>query len=178
MTNRFAVLASMTGVFTLAWVAAPASTAAESRTGKVDVSTTVVASCNINAATLVFASYDPVNTHATATDDATGEITVRCTSGATGITIDLDAGKYNGGTAQRQMANTGNASVLLPYQIHQGSDHQTIWGVAAGGTVRSGTDLNGTGANVTVTMYGRIPAGQLQAISGSYSDTLVSTINF
>jgi len=27
-------------------------------------------------------------------------------------------------------------------------------------------------------MYGRIPPGQLAAIAGPYSDTLVSTINF
>jgi len=29
-----------------------------------------------------------------------------------------------------------------------------------------------------VTMYGRIPPGQLAAVAGGYNDTLVSTINF
>ncbi len=51
-------------------------------------------------------------------------------------------------------------------------------GTGDGGSVRSVADLNGTGSNVAVTMYGRIPPDQLSAIAGTYSDTLVSTIIF
>jgi spore coat protein U-like protein len=38
--------------------------------------------------------------------------------------------------------------------------------------------MNGSGTNVTVTMFGRIPPHQLTATAGTYGDTLVSTILF
>jgi spore coat protein U-like protein len=44
--------------------------------------------------------------------------------------------------------------------------------------VRSGSDLDGTGADVYVTMYGRIPPAQVSASPGTYNDTLVSAVNF
>jgi spore coat protein U-like protein len=178
MSNRIARLVLATAIVFAAVVANHSGTAsAASRTSTVTVTTTVPASCNINAATLAFAAYDPVNTHATAADDATGTITVRCTKGATGITIDLGAGSNNSGS-QRQMVHASDPGVLLSYEIYKESSHSSVWGTGDSGTVYSGSTLDGTGADVQVTMYGRIPAAQLQAIAGSYSDTVVSTINF
>jgi len=153
------------------------SARAASQTSTVDVTTTVAASCTINTATLAFTAYDPINTNASAPDDGTGNITIRCTKGATGITIDLGVGAHNGGN-QRQMVHGTNSSVLLPYEIYKESTRAVVWGTGDSGSVYSGTILDGTGADVAVTMYGRIPAAQLQAISGSYSDSIVSTINF
>jgi spore coat protein U-like protein len=179
MTKRIAIHASAALALLLGMIAIPGtSTAAGSRTGTVDVSTSVAASCNISAATLTFPAYDPVFAHATTPDDATGTITVRCTSGATGITIDLGPGAHNPGNTQRQMVHGANSSILLSYEVYKDTNRTFVWGQGDGGTVRSGTDLDGTGASVEVTMFGRIAQGQVQAISGSYTDTLVSTINF
>jgi spore coat protein U-like protein len=178
MKNRTAQLALAGSALLITIIAgSPSIAVAASRTSSVTVSTTVAASCNINAATLAFASYDPVNTNATTPDDATGGITIRCTKGATGISIDLGQGANNSGS-QRQMVHATDSSVLLNYEVYKESAHSTVWGPGDNGSPLSGSTLDGTGGDVIVTMYGRIPAGQLQAISGAYTDTIISTINF
>jgi len=178
MTIRTAKLTFAAATFATALVAGTLSSAvAGSLTSTVDVSTTVAASCTINTATLTFTAYDPINANASTPDDATGNIVIRCTKGASGITIDLGNGAHNGG-GQRQMANTTNTAVLLPYEIYKEGTRALVWGTGDSGTVYAGATLDGTGADVSVTMYGRIPAAQLQAIAGSYGDTIVSTINF
>ena len=48
---------------------------------------------------------------------------------------------------------------------------EPAFGARVTGSLRSGADMNGTGANVTVTMFGRIPPHQLTATAGTYSDT-------
>ena len=178
MTNRTPKLVFVAATLLIALVLGGQNSAvAASRTSTVTVTTTVSPSCNISAATLAFAAYDPVNTNATIPDDATGGITVRCTKGATGITIDLGAGSNNSGS-QRQMVHATNNTVFLAYEIYKEAGHSNIWGLGDGGAVSSGTTLDGTGSDVVVTMYGRIPAAQLQAIAGNYSDIVVSTVNF
>lgn len=178
MTIRTAKLTFAAATFAATLAAGTLSTAvAGSVTSTVDVSTTVAASCTINTATLAFTAYDPINANASTPDDATGNIVIRCTKGASGITIDLGNGAHNGGS-QRQMVHATNSAVLLPYEIYKEATRALVWGTGDTGSVYSGTTLDGTGADVSVTMYGRIPAAQLQAIAGSYRDTIVSTINF
>jgi spore coat protein U-like protein len=118
-----------------------------------------------------------VNANATRPDDQTGDIVIRCTTGASGITIGLGNGANNVGT-QRRMANSAVTTSFINYEVYKDPGRASIWGVGDGGSVRSGADLNGTGLAVAVTMYGRIPPGQLGAIAGTYNDTLVSAINF
>ncbi len=155
----------------------PEGASAASQTSIVDVSTSVSPSCTIGTAIIAFAPYDPVNTHATVPDDQTGDITIRCTKGTTGITIDLGNGAHNAGN-QRRMSNMASATTLINYEVYQDTGRSSVWGVGDSGSLRSGPDLNGTGAVVSVTMYGRIPPAQLAATAGTYNDTLVSTINF
>lgn len=153
------------------------SASAASQTSIVDVSTSVSPSCTIGTAIIAFASYDPVNMHATVPDDQTGDITIRCTKGTTGITIDLGNGAHNSGN-QRRMINANATAIFLNYEVYQDAGRTKVWGVGDSGSLRSGSDLNGTGLRVSVTMYGRIPPAQLAATAGTYNDTLVSTINF
>jgi spore coat protein U-like protein len=167
------LLASLLGLGSL--LARPAL--AGSQTSTVEVLTSVSASCTIGTAFIVFAPYDPVNTHATIPDDQTGEIVIRCTKGTSGITIDLGNGAHNSGS-QRRMTNAGSSATSLNYEIYKDTGRTSIWGSGDGGSLRSGSDLDGTGAVVSVTMYGRIPPAQLGATAGTYSDTLVSTVNF
>jgi spore coat protein U-like protein len=158
-------------------VGRPGIARATSQTSSVQVSTSVSASCTIGTAAIAFAPYDPVNAHATSADDQSGDIVIRCTKGTSGITIDLGNGAHNTGQ-QRRMANLTSSSTFINYEVYKETSRVSVWGAGDGGSVRSGADLNGTGSVVAVTMYGRIPPGQLGAIAGPYSDTLVSTINF
>jgi spore coat protein U-like protein len=155
----------------------PDAASAASQTSIVAVSTSVSASCTIGTAVIAFSPYDPVNTNATIPDDQTGEIIIRCTKGTSGITIDLGNGAHNTGT-QRRMANVAAANTFINYEVYQDTGRTSVWGTGDGGSRRTGVDLNGTGSIVSVTMYGRIPPGQLGATAGTYNDTLVSTVNF
>ena len=150
---------------------------ATSQSSTVLVSTTIPASCTIGTAAIAFAPYDPVNANATVADDQSGDIIIKCTKGTSGITIDLGNGAHNTGL-QRRMVNSAAPDTFLRYEVYKEPGRATVWGAGDGGSVRSGTDLNGTGGVVAVTMYGRIPPAQLAAIAGGYNDTLVSTINF
>lgn len=151
--------------------------AAGSQTSTVIVTASIPPSCTIGTAAIAFAAYDPVNANATVPDDRTGDIVIRCTKGASGITIGLGNGANNTG-AQRRMTNATDPTTTIDYEVYQDTGRVTIWGPGDSGTARSGRDLNGTGDNITVTMFGRIPPHQLQATAGSYNDTLVSTILF
>jgi spore coat protein U-like protein len=153
------------------------ATASGTQTSTVLVTATIPPSCTIGTAFIAFPAYDPVNAHANVPDDQTGDIVIRCTKGASGITVGLGNGANNTGS-QRRMVNSADPTVTVNYEVYQEPGRMTIWGPGDGGQLRSGADLNGTGSNVTVTMYGRIPPHQLQATAGSYNDTLVSTILF
>lgn len=177
MTHRFAIALSATATAIAALVAIPASTAADPQS-TVTVTASVTASCSISAATLVFGTYDPVNSNASNPADASGDIVVRCTQGSTGAKIDLGGGLHNAANTQRQMVHESDATVLLKYEVYKEAARTSVWGKGDQGTERTGSDMDGTGKDVKVTMYGRIPQAQLQAISGNYSDTLVSTIYF
>jgi spore coat protein U-like protein len=151
--------------------------ASGSQTSTVLVTASIPPSCTIGTAAIAFAAYDPVNANATVPDDQTGDIIIRCTKGASGITVGLGNGANNLG-AQRRMANSADPTTTVDYEVYKETGRTTVWGPGDGGSARSGPDLSGTGTNVTVTMYGRIPPHQLQATAGTYNDTLVSTILF
>lgn len=144
---------------------------AATATANLTVSATVAVNCTISTGTLAFGSYDPVVANASADLDASGTFTVACTKGASGVTIDLgQGGNYSSG---RRMASAGN---FLPYQLHSNSARTAVWGSTSGGaTVAVGAPASK--AAVTHTVYGRIAAGE-DVPAGSYSDTVVATVNF
>jgi spore coat protein U-like protein len=148
-----------------------------SSSSSVLVTTTVPAACTISTAAITFSSYDPVSLHASVPDDQAGTITIRCIKGIAGITIDLGGGANNNGS-QRRMINSASPNTFLNYEVFQDTGRSLVWGRGDNGSVRSGTDLDGTGTDVYVTMYGRIPPAQTSASPGTYNDTLVSSINF
>lgn len=156
--------------------AAPA-VAGGSQSSTVVITASIPPSCTIGTAAVAFNAYDPVNANAAVPDDQTGDIIIRCTKGANGITIGLGNGANNSGN-QRRMVNRSNPAVTIDYQVYQETGRTIIWGPGDGGSLRSGADMNGSGTSVTVTMFGRIPPHQLTATAGTYGDTLVSTILF
>lgn len=147
---------------------ADAPAVAATATANLAVSANVPVNCTIAAGTLSFGAYDPLTANAATNLDMTGSFTVSCTNG-TPYTISLDAGA-NGGksaAATRAMASGTN---YLGYEIYSDSGRTTIW--------TSGSSVTSTSkAPATLTVYGRIPAGQDAAV-GSYSDTVVETVTF
>jgi spore coat protein U-like protein len=127
--------------------------------------------CAIQGLTpLAFGAYDPT---AAAPSDATGAFEVRCTP-RTSYRARISTGA-SGGFFPRTMVRGPNA---LAYNVYREAARVTVWGDGSGGTqVVTVGDSGPPGNPVTVTIFGRLPAGQWVA-AGSYSDTLVLTIEF
>ncbi|HSN91504.1 MAG TPA: spore coat U domain-containing protein [Anaeromyxobacteraceae bacterium] len=131
------------------------------------VRSSVAAACTIAAGTLSFGSYDPLGVNAVSPLDAQGTFQVACTRN-TGYTVGLGPGGFAAGTV-RQMAS---GAQRLQYELYADPGRTSPWTATAtvGGTAPST-------APVTLTVYGRVPAGQ-PAPAGAYADTVQSTINF
>jgi spore coat protein U-like protein len=155
--------------------------AASSATTPILVSASVSQACSISTVTnLVFGAYDPIGTNASASLNATGQISVACSKGAKGLKIGMDNGRAATGT--RTMvgatpANTLNYNIVQPPAngsacVFPGS---TPW-TNAGEGMLSMADFTGKAAR-TYNVCGTIPGGQDAAVD-SYTDTVNATINF
>jgi spore coat protein U domain-containing protein, fimbrial subunit CupE1/2/3/6 len=124
------------------------------------------ATCKVSTSGLNFGSYNVFNT---VSDDITATITLKCTTGAP-YSISLSSG--SGTYASRTMTN---AAKKLLYNLYVDATHLTIWGDGSSGTgIFSGT---GSGVNVGITIYGRVPARQNASV-GSYTDSVTVTVTF
>jgi spore coat protein U-like protein len=150
------------------------------------VAAQITASCVITAVgTLDFTGYDPVTTHAASPRTSTGSISVKCTKGSAGVTIDLNEGGHVG-TGQRRMLGGTNGD-FLPYNIIKPSDTTpysdcsggNFWGTTVtGGTIYSPTVTWASNAARVFTVCGSIPAGQNVSADASYTDTVVIDVSF
>jgi spore coat protein U-like protein len=129
------------------------------------------AACTISATGVNFGNYD---VFATAADDSTGTITYRCAAGDNHITITLSRGS-SGTFSPRRMTKAGGEQ--LAYNVFTDATRTTIWGDGTGGTSLYSVNNPPNNQDTVLTVYGRIPASQDVSV-GSYSDTLVATINF
>jgi len=136
------------------------------------VQASVTANCDVEAPnTLDFGDYDPVVTHASANLDASTTIRVRCTRGSSNVWVGLDSGS-NASSSQRRLA--GGGSEFMDYDLYSDAARTTAWGNAQA----SGVDYSPASSGwENLTVYGRVPSGQDVAV-GSYTDTVVATINF
>ena len=151
------------GVCAAAGLASAAS--AGSATANLGVSASIAATCTISTSAVAFGAFAGTQV------DATGTVTANCITG-TAWTIGLGTGTGTGATtSNRKMTSGANT---LGYQLFSDSTRTTNWGNAIGTDTLAGT---GTGASQNQTVYGRIPTGSVPA-AGSYSDTVVATINF
>ena len=91
------------------------------------------------------------------------------------------AGSHNGGRCryhyrlrrwrQRTLRRLANGTNYLPYQLYK-QDGSTVWSSASPVSYTSTSK-----AQAPLTLVGKIPAGA-DIPAGSYSDTVVATINF
>jgi len=158
-------------VFSAATLLSVLPASAASATASIAVSTTIAVNCTVTAGSVAFGSYDPIVTNASANLDASGTFTVACTKGATGVTVDLGQGSnYSSG---RRLVSSGS---YVSYQLFSDSGRTTTWGSTSGGSTVS-VSAPSSSAAATYSVYGRIPSGQ-DVPAGSYSDTIVATVNF
>ena len=146
------------------------------------------ASCSVSVVGVAFGTYDPL---AVVPVDTTGSVAVTCvwtSSGGSGVqrigpVISLSAGLPPGSYAQRRLRSPGGD--LLNYNLYVDAARTQIWGNGSSGTFTAPTSpatLNlrpsGRPRTGSRTIYGRMPAGQVNAVPGSYSDTITVTVNF
>jgi spore coat protein U-like protein len=132
------------------------------------------AACTVSASGVAFGVYNPFSATAT---DATGTVTLSCSSssGLGGYDIALSSG--SGGSYAGRRMSSGSAN--LPYQLYSDATHSQIWGDGTGGSSTvAGADniplLSGTSIHQ---VYGRIAARQV-ASPGPYSDVIVVTVTY
>lgn len=136
---------------------------AQSKTANFDVSVQVLSTCAISASNMTFSS---ITTGTTSNTDATSSLTVNC-SQDTPYTISLGTGKYYSGG--RRMSNGTNN---INYYLYSDSGRASEWDSTA---TQTGM---GSGADQTMTIYGRIPSGQFVPLTGAYADTVIATITY
>nr|WP_205746479.1 spore coat protein U domain-containing protein [Dyella soli] len=130
-------------------------------------SATVVSNCLISATNVSFGTAASLRSNLS----AKGTVSARCTNGGA-YRISLNGGS-SGNVAARTMRKTGGSAVS--YQLYLDSALTTPWGDGTSGTSRAtGT---GTGLAQSLSVYGRVPA-QTAPAPGSYSDTIIATIEF
>lgn len=149
---------------------APTASAATA-TANLSVSATVTNNCTISTAALAFGSYDPVAANASTDLDGTGTVVVACTKGST-ATIGLGLGANASGTTRRM---TDGSSNFLNYELYQDSSRSTVWSDTGAGLLSPVAAPSKAARNFTV--YGRVASNQ-DVPAGSYSDTVVATVNF
>jgi len=149
---------------------------AETSTGNLDVSATILTSCSVSASAMAFGVVVP------GTDkDTEAVVSVLCTSGTT-YTLDVGDGLYQistggstGNLYRRQMASAANR---LPYMFFQEPARVTEIAASVANT-NFITSTVGDGSTQTYTLYGRVVGAESSASPpGSYSDTVIITVAF
>lgn len=156
--RRFLLAALVTLVSSTAW-------AQQTDTDTFNVTVEVLSSCTVSADNLDFGTYDGAQL------DATSDITVNCT-GTTPYTVEIDGGEAND-TAVRVMTGDTVGTATLRYDLYSDTQGGTLFTEGAANDV----DGVGTGADQTVTVYGRMPASQL-LIEDTYTDTVTVSVSY
>ena len=125
--------------------------------------------------TVVGVSFGSYNMLATSPLDSTGSFTFNCAGvgGTDTITINLGHGAAPS-YWPRQMVR---GAVSLAYNLFVNAARTQVWGDGTSSTYHYGPVTPPNGADVTVPIYGRVPAGQI-VTAGTYGDTIVITILF
>jgi spore coat protein U domain-containing protein, fimbrial subunit CupE1/2/3/6 len=166
-----------------------ASTAwAGSANNPVTVSASVSNNCTVSTATVNFGAYDPVSANATTDLVATAApLTVTCTKGAAGVTIDLGQGG-NYSAPNRRMSD---GTDFLNYQLYMASTEAAgaacasppstgagIWGSSSGGSVLTPSSPTWSATTGLVfNICGVVPQAQ-NVGAGTYNDSVTATVSF
>ena len=132
--------------------------------------------CSLSTGSVVFGSYDVFSPGSLDTS-ATLVTTCSRSGGPQNVTVEIGIGPgVNGGnTANRKMKTMGGD--LLGYNLFKDAGKTSVWGQVSGlDTFRQTLSVpNKSSAQLTATIFGRIPAGQ-DVSTGVYSDSVVITV--
>lgn len=131
------------------------------------------ASCSFTAiAGVSFGGYDVFDPSHT---DSAGSIAYRCTGVVPGDTVRIDLSRGNAlAYTPRELLN---GAAKLFYNLFLDAARTAIWGDGNNGSISYGPVVPPDGVEVTVPLYGRIPANQ-DAEVGIYTDSITVTMLF
>ncbi|MCU0820513.1 MAG: spore coat U domain-containing protein [Beijerinckiaceae bacterium] len=144
----------------------PAMTNGAVRWTTFTVSAVVPNRCLVTGNALAFGAVNALATQV----DATTNLSVTCST-ALPFNIGMGAGLNSLGPTARRMAAGGS---FINYLVYRDAARTAVWGATIGTNTFSGT---GTGATVSVPVYGRVPV-QTTPPPGTYSDTVVITVTY
>lgn len=127
--------------------------------------------CSVTTVGVAFGLYDVFSSTPVV---STGSVTIRCVGLGQGIepvSVALNTGT-SGSFHPRKLFG---GSDTLSYNLYLDAGHSQIWGDGTGGTMKHVSVSNSR--PVILTIFGRIPPGQ-DVSAGTYSDTIVTTIDF
>lgn len=136
----------------------------------VSLSFSALAVCSLSSTSISFGTYDVFSTNPL---DTNGSIVYRCGNADNNISISLDKGAAGSFNPRRML----NGSEALNYNLYLDAARTVIWGDGTGGTQSYFIKNPPNNQDVTVPVYGRVPAGQ-SVSKGVYSNTITVTINF
>lgn len=148
---------------------------AATASGTLAVTATVLSTCVVTPAALVFGNY------AMAQTDAQGSIVVTCTPDVASYTVGLEAGTGSGATVTNRSMTGALSAGTLSYGLYSDAGRSTNWGNTASGTTVASSAGTGTVVK-TFTVYGRIPANQTTGGGSTggvaYTDTVQITVTY
>jgi spore coat protein U-like protein len=104
--------------------------------------------------------------------DSTGSITLECTDVTQDDAVRVSLEPGGGGTFAGRRLIAG--AFALAYQLYLDAARHTVWGDGTGGTTAYGP-LPASEGTTTLTIFGRVPAGQ-DVGAGVYGDTITVTV--
>jgi spore coat protein U-like protein len=125
--------------------------------------------CTVSTTSVSFGSY---NVFATAPTDSTGSVSYHCTGNAS-VWIALSRGQSSS-FGDRTLTDGADE---LQYNLFRDAARASVWGDGSSGTQVAFDSAAPKNTNVTLTIYGRIPAEQ-DVRAGTYTDTVSVIINF
>jgi spore coat protein U-like protein len=124
--------------------------------------------CQITSVSdVVFGNYDVFSTMPN--NNGVGSLSINCKGGST-ATVKLSTGLSNT-FATRTLRN---GPQVIAYNLYTSIARNIVWGDGSGGTSVMSVRRNNA---AILNVFGSIPAGQ-DAMVGTYTDTIVVTINF
>ena len=127
--------------------------------------------CSLTSTSVVFGAYDIFSN---APLDTLGQVIFRCANNDHNVSISLDKGGAPTFNPRRML----NGTNLLNYNLYLDAARTVIWGDGTGGTQNFFIgNPQPNNRDISVPLYGRIPAGQGASV-GDYSNTITVTINF
>jgi spore coat protein U-like protein len=161
--------------------AGPAS--AGSQNSSVSVTAGIAQTCTTltpSSSTITFAAYDAFGNKTLPDDASVVQFTTQCTQGASNVNFSVSGGSNcTHSTGLRSMKTPSNA--FLNYNLYQDSARSTVWPfntTSCAALAGPALTINASTDTQTLSIYGRIPAGQDPTVGSNYTDTVTVAVNF